>query len=112
MPEDSINEIRGTYMKKLLAALVLSATVLLFPSAALAASQTVYSWGDFGSAGPVSPIVDSPRAITGIPGTITQIATSNSDSYALSSTGAVWAFGAGQYGELGNGTTTNSFSTP
>ncbi len=99
-------------MKKLITPLILSATFLLFPSTALAASQTVYSWGDFGSAGPVSPIVDSPRAIAGIPGTITQIATSNSDSYALSSTGAVWAFGAGQYGELGNGTTTNSFSTP
>ena len=32
-----------------------------------------------------------------------QIATSNSDGYALTSSGAVWAWGAGHYGELGDG---------
>jgi hypothetical protein len=34
-----------------------------------------------------------------------QIATSNSDGYALTSTGAVWAWGVGSYGELGDGKT-------
>jgi alpha-tubulin suppressor-like RCC1 family protein len=34
-----------------------------------------------------------------------QIATSNSDGYALTSTGAVWAWGVASYGELGNGKT-------
>jgi alpha-tubulin suppressor-like RCC1 family protein len=33
-----------------------------------------------------------------------QIATSNSDGYALTSSGAVWAWGVASYGELGNGT--------
>ena len=32
-----------------------------------------------------------------------QIATSNSDGYALTSDGVVWAWGVGSYGELGNG---------
>jgi alpha-tubulin suppressor-like RCC1 family protein len=42
--------------------------------------------------------------VAGIPGTVTAIATSNSDSYALTSSGKVWAWGAGAKGELGNGT--------
>jgi alpha-tubulin suppressor-like RCC1 family protein len=33
-----------------------------------------------------------------------QIATSNSDGYALTSSGSVWAWGVASYGELGNGT--------
>ncbi len=34
-----------------------------------------------------------------------QIATSNSDGYALTSSGTVWAWGVASYGELGDGTT-------
>lgn len=40
-----------------------------------------------------------------------QIATSNSDTYALTSAGAVWAWGAGGQGELGNRTTPRYAST-
>ncbi len=46
-----------------------------------------------------------PVPVTGIPGKVTSIATSNSDSYALTAAGQVWAWGAGAMGELGNGTT-------
>jgi alpha-tubulin suppressor-like RCC1 family protein len=70
----------------------------------------VYSWGVVGSDSP-AVAVDAglqstvPRAVSGIAGTVTQIATSNSDIYALTSTGTVWAWGLGGNGELGNGTT-------
>ena len=38
-------------------------------------------------------------------GEVGQIATSNSDGYALTSSGSVWAWGVSSYGELGDGTT-------
>lgn len=48
----------------------------------------------------------NPTPVPGVSGIITSIATSNSDSYALSSSGAVYAWGHGSQGELGNGTKT------
>jgi alpha-tubulin suppressor-like RCC1 family protein len=48
----------------------------------------------------------NPTPVRGIDGSITSIATSNSDSYALTSSGAVYAWGHGSQGELGNGTRT------
>jgi alpha-tubulin suppressor-like RCC1 family protein len=41
-------------------------------------------------------------------GTIKQVATSNGAWYALTSDGAVWAWGAGQHGQLGDGHTANT----
>ncbi len=73
-------------------------------TATTASGQTVYSWGYFGSHGALGVSRDSPTAVTGVPGQITQIATSNSDTYLLTASGTVWAFGANQYGELGIGT--------
>jgi alpha-tubulin suppressor-like RCC1 family protein len=69
-----------------------------------AQTQTLYSWGYFGSHGVLGGSNSSPQAITGIPGPIKEIATSNSDTYVLTVAGTVWAFGANQYGELGIGT--------
>ena len=48
---------------------------------------------------------ETPTPIPGIEGSVVQIATSNSDTYALTSTGSVWAWGVGSNGELGNGST-------
>jgi alpha-tubulin suppressor-like RCC1 family protein len=65
---------------------------------ASAAGQTVYTWGAVSKD-------DSPTAVGGIPGTIKQLVTTNSDTYALTSSGQVYAFGSDRSGELGDGTT-------
>ena len=59
-------------------------------------SQTVLGWRS-GS--------KSPSAVSGIPGTVVQVSTSNAGGYALTSTGQVWAWGANESGERGSGTT-------
>jgi alpha-tubulin suppressor-like RCC1 family protein len=43
---------------------------------------------------------------------VTQISVMNSTSYALTSAGTLYAWGAGEYGQLGNGTGTSSYRTP
>lgn len=103
-----------------LAAAVAGLVGLIGPTGAIGAADTsgattttpsLYSWGDFGSDDPISPIVNEPTSVGGVVGTIVQISTSNSDTYILTAKGKVWAVGAGQYGELGDGGTTNSFTT-
>jgi alpha-tubulin suppressor-like RCC1 family protein len=82
------------------------------PAPAHAAGSTttsgpaVYRFGVVGNRGKIASLERGvPTAVAGISGTVTQIATSNSDGYALTSAGAVWAWGVGSYGELGDGTT-------
>jgi alpha-tubulin suppressor-like RCC1 family protein len=71
-----------------------------------ASSTTVYRWGVPGSQGAVGQLERTkPTAVEGIKGKVVQVATSNSDGYALTSGGLVWAWGVDNYGELGNGTT-------
>ena len=71
---------------------------------AQAARSTVYRWGVVGNKGAISQLqLDKPTAIAGISGKVVQIATSNSDGYALTSNGAVYGWGVNTYGELGNG---------
>jgi len=76
-------------------------------SAGSASSSAVYRWGVVGNRGAVSKLqLDEPTAVAGIPssaGQVTQIATSNSDGYALTSNGHVYAWGVASYGELGDG---------
>ena len=65
---------------------------------------SVYRWGVVGNKGAISQLqLDRPTAIAGITGKVVQIATSNSDGYALTSTGAVYGWGVNSYGELGDG---------
>ena len=72
------------------------------PSAA--PSSTVYRWGVVGNKGKIAQLeVDRPTTIPGVTGRIVQIATSNSDGYALTSTGQVYGWGVNSYGELGDG---------
>ncbi len=80
----------------------------------------VYDWGSFGGQGLHGRITamtsapaqgagggrlkSRPMPVAGINGRIRQIASSNSDGYALTTRGAVYAWGTGDEGELGNGT--------
>jgi alpha-tubulin suppressor-like RCC1 family protein len=66
----------------------------------------VYRFGVVGNRGKIAQLeLRRPTVVAGIVGKVVQIATSNSDGYALTAGGAVWAWGVGGYGELGNGTT-------
>jgi alpha-tubulin suppressor-like RCC1 family protein len=68
------------------------------------ARSTIYRWGVVGNKGAITQLqLDRPTAIAGISGRIVQIATSNSDGYALTSTGVVYGWGVNSYGELGDG---------
>jgi alpha-tubulin suppressor-like RCC1 family protein len=77
-------------------------------------SSTVYNWGvPDGNAGINAGLQHStPTPLREIHQTIVQITTSNSDTYALTSTGTVWAWGAGGQGELGDGTKDKFVSRP
>ncbi len=93
------------------AALVfVSALVLTFCSSESGGSQplsttVVYRFGVVGNRGAISQLqLDRPTPVRGISGRVVQIATSNSDGYALTSSGSVWAWGVASYGELGNET--------
>src|SRR3984885_3160998 len=69
-------------------------------------STRVYRFGVVGNRGKLAQLERStPTLVSGITGEVVQIATSNSDGYALTSDGAVWAWGVASYGELGNGKT-------
>jgi alpha-tubulin suppressor-like RCC1 family protein len=69
------------------------------------ATTGVYRFGVVGNAGKIAHLeLDTPARVTGITGRVMQIATSNSDGYALTSDGTVWSWGVASYGELGDGT--------
>ena len=71
-----------------------------------AATSAVYRWGVVGTQGKIAQLeLHVPTVVAGITGRLVQIATSNSDGYALTSSGQVWAWGVDNYGELGNGST-------
>ena len=67
---------------------------------------TVYTFGVAGTQGAVVQTEHhTPTPIPGIVGDVIEIATSNSDTYALTSAGTVWAWGVGSNDELGDGST-------
>jgi alpha-tubulin suppressor-like RCC1 family protein len=81
------------------------------PSGPAAAPAGVYRFGVVGNRGKISQLeLRKPTIVRGITGTVVQIATSNSDGYALTSDGTVWAWGVASYGELGDGKI-SSYST-
>ncbi len=86
------------------AALLLSACASSATNAPSSPTSTVYRFGVVGNRGAISQLqLDRPTPVPGIDGRVLQIATSNSDGYALTSNGAVWAWGVASDGELGDG---------
>jgi alpha-tubulin suppressor-like RCC1 family protein len=83
-------------------------------SAQPAPDGTIAHWGAF-FGGPVLPfpydLRRSPVPL-GLPGRVAEIATSNSSQYALLTNGSVYAWGLGNRGQLGDGSTENSFTRP
>jgi alpha-tubulin suppressor-like RCC1 family protein len=66
-------------------------------------AQHVYAWGEPLSSSSSRYEYKDPTVVKDIPGTVVQISATNSTSYALTKSGEVWAWGAGQWGTLGNG---------
>lgn len=75
-------------------------------SAAPPATGQVDSWGYFAGGGPVL----SPVSIGNL-SDVVSVDASNNSGYALESNGTVWAWGGGQYGDLGNGSDAPSFTS-
>ena len=104
-------EVKGFLFSLTLVLLVVSSATLSPASAWATQTQHVYNWGDpWGD--PWGLQYFGPTLVDGVPGTIVQISTSNSASYALTKTGEVWAWGVGRGGALGNGTMPKSTTTP
>lgn len=79
-----------------------------------AMSSTVQHWGTFfGGASTLKPedTITSPASVS-LPGSVAEVATSNSSQYALLTNGSVYAWGLGNAGQLGDGATRNSFTKP
>jgi alpha-tubulin suppressor-like RCC1 family protein len=82
-------------------------------SAAMVNQETaVRHWGSFfGGAKGNFDTETSPVTVT-VPSTVAEVGTSNSTEYALLTNGALYAWGLGTQGQLGDGVKANSFTSP
>ncbi len=84
-------------------------------SLALGEDGSVWAWGnnELGQLGVDTPLEsDTPVKVAGLPATIEFIAGGGGHSLARDSTGAVWAWGNNNHGQLGDGTIGGKRSTP
>ena len=95
-------------MSKVMVVLAILAGVLATSGTAVAArgNRTTEYWGKVDGGVYTIP---SPTAAA-VPGDIVQVATSNGAWYALEANGDVWAWGAGQHGQLGDGNTMSTLT--
>ncbi len=77
-----------------------------------AAGKTIEHWGAFFGGAPGNYDTRKRPVVVKLPGHIAEIGSSNSTQYALLTDGALYAWGLGSQGQLGDGGTANSFSTP
>lgn len=73
-----------------------------------AAGSSVAFWGAFAQS---DSQYLSPVTVT-LPAPVAEVGTSNTSVYALLTNGEVYAWGNGNHGQLGDGSTTSSFTTP
>jgi alpha-tubulin suppressor-like RCC1 family protein len=86
-----------------------------FSSMAISSGGGVLTWGyssqgELGTGTTTSSF--TPVSVTGVPGTVTAIAAGQEHDAALTSTGAIYAWGDDTYGELGNASVTTPVTTP
>ncbi len=80
-------------------------------AAAVVNTQTAVAWG-YNGYGELGDGTTTDRsvfgAVSGLSSGVVQVAAGNDFSLAVTSTGTAWAWGNGQFGQLGNGSTANS----
>src|SRR2546421_2016420 len=79
-------------------------------SVALKSDGTVWQWGSQLGSGSLTPFNTSPVQVSGLSSVFAIAAPSSTGSFAMAlrADGTVWTWGLNAYGNLGNGTTTNS----
>jgi len=75
-------------------------------------TAAVLSWGSFFGDQPGNLGTRTSPVAVRLPGKVAEVGTSNAAQYALLANGSLYAWGLGGQGELGDGGTANSFTTP